>query len=145
VISRGIKFADLPKGARIGTSALRRQHSSSRYAGHGDGHHPRNVETRIRKLEEEKLDAVILAAAGLKRLGYTDKVAEYLDTDLSIPAIGQGASVSNAGSTTRRSRRPSPSSTTRTPAMQCGRSAPSSGAAKGDARFHRRPWSRRRW
>ncbi len=50
-----------------------------------------NVETRIRKLTEENLDAVILAAAGLKRLGFTEHVAEYLDTDLSIPAIGQGA------------------------------------------------------
>ena len=50
-----------------------------------------NVETRIKKLETENLDAVILAAAGLKRLGFTEKVAEYLPTDLSIPAIGQGA------------------------------------------------------
>jgi hydroxymethylbilane synthase len=50
-----------------------------------------NVETRIRKLEDDKLDAVILAAAGLKRLGFTEKVAEYLDVNLSIPAIGQGA------------------------------------------------------
>jgi hydroxymethylbilane synthase len=50
-----------------------------------------NVETRINKLETEKLDAVILAAAGLKRLGFTDRVTEYLSTDLSIPAIGQGA------------------------------------------------------
>ena len=49
------------------------------------------METRISKLETENLDAVILAAAGLKRLGFTDKVAEYLDTDFSIPAIGQGA------------------------------------------------------
>jgi hydroxymethylbilane synthase len=50
-----------------------------------------NVETRIGKLEKEKLDAVILAAAGLKRLGFTDQVAEYLSVDISIPAIGQGA------------------------------------------------------
>jgi hydroxymethylbilane synthase len=50
-----------------------------------------NVETRISKLTTDKLDAVILAAAGLKRLGFTDKVGEYLDVDLSIPAIGQGA------------------------------------------------------
>jgi hydroxymethylbilane synthase len=50
-----------------------------------------NVETRISKLTTEKLDAVILAAAGLKRLGFTDSVTEYLDTDLSLPAIGQGA------------------------------------------------------
>jgi hydroxymethylbilane synthase len=50
-----------------------------------------NVETRISKLETERLDGVILAAAGLKRLGFTDRVAEYLPVDLSLPAIGQGA------------------------------------------------------
>lgn len=92
VISRGVKFADLPKGARIGTSALRRQAQLLKVRPDLEMVIIRgNVETRIRKLEEDKLDAVILAAAGLKRLGYTDKVAEYLDTDLSIPAIGQGA------------------------------------------------------
>ena len=92
VISRGVKFADLPQGARIGTSALRRQAQLLKLRPdlrmviiRG------NVETRISKLETEKLDAVILAAAGLKRLGFTDQVAEYLPIDISIPAIGQGA------------------------------------------------------
>jgi len=92
VISRNVKFADLPQGARIGTSALRRQAQLLKVRPDLEmciilG----NVETRIRKLEDDKLDAVILAAAGLKRLGFTEKVAEYLDVDLSIPAIGQGA------------------------------------------------------
>jgi hydroxymethylbilane synthase len=92
VISKGVKFADLPKGARIGTSALRRQAQLLKKRPDLQMVIIRgNVETRIRKLDEENLDAVILAAAGLKRLGYTDKVSEYLDTDLSIPAIGQGA------------------------------------------------------
>jgi hydroxymethylbilane synthase len=92
VISGGVKFADLPKGARIGTSALRRQAQLLKVRPDMEMVIIRgNVETRIRKLEEDKLDAVILAAAGLKRLGYTDKVAEYLDTELSVPAIGQGA------------------------------------------------------
>jgi hydroxymethylbilane synthase len=92
VISRAARFSHLPIGARVGTSALRRQAQLL---------HARpdlemvtirgNVETRIRKLDEENLDAVILAAAGLKRLGLTQRVAEYLDVEFSIPAIGQGA------------------------------------------------------
>jgi hydroxymethylbilane synthase len=92
VISRNVKFADLPKGARIGTSALRRQAQLLKARPDLEMVIIRgNVETRIRKLEEDKLDAVILAAAGLKRLGFTEKVAEYLPVDFSIPAIGQGA------------------------------------------------------
>ena len=92
VISRNVKFADLPQGARIGTSALRRQAQLLKVRPDLQMCIIRgNVETRIRKLDEDKLDAVILAAAGLKRLGFTEKVAEYLDVELSIPAIGQGA------------------------------------------------------
>jgi len=92
VISRNVKFADLPQGARIGTSALRRQAQLLKVRPDLEMCIIRgNVETRIRKLDDDKLDAVILAAAGLKRLGFTEKVAEYLDVDLSIPAIGQGA------------------------------------------------------
>lgn len=92
LISRKVKFADLPQGARIGTSALRRQAQLLKVRPDLEMVIIRgNVETRIRKLEEDKLDAVILAAAGLKRLGFTDQVAEYLDADFSIPAIGQGA------------------------------------------------------
>ena len=92
VISRNVKFADLPQGARIGTSALRRQAQLLKVRPDLQMCIIRgNVETRIRKLDEDNLDAVILAAAGLKRLGFTEKVAEYLDVELSIPAIGQGA------------------------------------------------------
>jgi len=92
VISRGVRFADLPPGARVGTSALRRQAQLLRVRPdlrmvviRG------NVETRIKKLETENLDAVILAAAGLNRLGFAAHVTELLPTDLSLPAIGQGA------------------------------------------------------
>lgn len=92
VVSRGVKFADLPRGARIGTSALRRQAQLLKVRPDLEMVIIRgNVETRIKKLEMEKLDAVILAAAGLKRLGFTDHVSEYLSTEFSIPAIGQGA------------------------------------------------------
>lgn len=85
-------FADLPQGARIGTSALRRQAQLLKQRPDLQMVVIRgNVETRLRKLETENLDAVILAAAGMKRLGYADRVSEYLDVELSIPAIGQGA------------------------------------------------------
>jgi len=92
VISRNVKFADLPQGAKIGTSALRRQAQLLKVRPDLEMVIIRgNVETRMKKLETENLDAVILAAAGLKRLGFADSVTEYLDTDLSLPAIGQGA------------------------------------------------------
>lgn len=92
VISNGVAFADLPRGAKIGTSALRRQAQLLKVRPDLEMVIIRgNVETRIRKLTEDKLDAVILAAAGLKRLGFTDAVTEYLPVDLSLPAIGQGA------------------------------------------------------
>ena len=92
LISRGMRFSDLPRGARIGTSSLRRQ--AQLLAVRTDlqmvpvrG----NVESRIRKMASERLDGVILAAAGLKRLGFADQVTEYLPVSLSLPAIGQGA------------------------------------------------------
>jgi len=92
VISRGVKFADLPQGARIGTSALRRQAQLLKVRPDLEMVIIRgNVETRINKLETEQLDAVILAAAGLNRLGFADRASELLSTELSLPAIGQGA------------------------------------------------------
>jgi hydroxymethylbilane synthase len=92
VISRGVKFADLPQGARIGTSALRRQAQLLKVRPDLEMVIIRgNVQTRIDKLETENLDAVILAAAGLNRLGFADKASELLSADLSLPAIGQGA------------------------------------------------------
>jgi hydroxymethylbilane synthase len=50
-----------------------------------------NVQTRLRKLTEDNLDAIILAAAGMHRLGFSSQIGEYLPVDVSIPAIGQGA------------------------------------------------------
>jgi hydroxymethylbilane synthase len=92
LISRKVTFSELPQGARIGTSALRRQAQLLKARPDLQMVIIRgNVETRIRKLTDDNLDAVILAAAGLKRLGFTEQVAEYLDVDFSIPAIGQGA------------------------------------------------------
>ncbi len=92
LISRGISFSDLPEGAKIGTSALRRQAQLLKARPDLQMVVIRgNVETRISKLETEGLDAVVLAAAGLKRLGFSNRVTEYLPLDLSLPAIGQGA------------------------------------------------------
>ncbi|NIQ97469.1 MAG: hydroxymethylbilane synthase [Desulfuromonadales bacterium] len=83
---------DLPQGARIGTSALRRKAQLLHLRPDLQMVDIRgNVETRIRKLTDENLDAVILAAAGMKRLGFASQVSEYLPIDISLPAIGQGA------------------------------------------------------
>jgi hydroxymethylbilane synthase len=93
VISRdGKKLLDLPRGARIGTSSLRRQ-SQIKHLRPDFAIIPLrgNLDTRIKKLEKEGLDAVVLAAAGLRRLGLEDRITEYLDPDICLPAIGQGA------------------------------------------------------
>jgi hydroxymethylbilane synthase len=93
LISRhGETFAELPAGARVGTSSLRRQALLLH-------HRPDlaiellrgNVETRLRKLSEGLVDATILAAAGLNRLGIEPEHAQILDEAEFIPAIGQGA------------------------------------------------------
>jgi hydroxymethylbilane synthase len=89
----GLKgFNGLPHGARIGTSSLRRQ-SQIRFAKSDLVVEPirGNVDTRLRKLDSGNLDAVILASAGLHRLGHADRITEYLSEDLMMPAVGQGA------------------------------------------------------
>lgn len=90
--AKNVKFNDLPKGANIGTSSLRRQAQITSLRPDFVIHQLRgNVGTRIQKLKEGKFDAIILAAAGVKRLGLTEHVSEYLSPELSLPAIGQGA------------------------------------------------------
>lgn len=82
----------LPDGAKVGTSSLRR-HAQLR------AHFPRlnidtlrgNVNTRLRKLDEGQYDAIILAAAGLKRLGFQDRIRTEIPPEESLPAVGQGA------------------------------------------------------
>jgi hydroxymethylbilane synthase len=88
----GARFYDLPSGARVGTSSLRRQAQLLH-------HRPDlqivglrgNLDTRIRKLATEGLDAIVVAAAGVKRLGLMDRISQFLPPDISLPAIGQGA------------------------------------------------------
>jgi len=93
ILKPGFKsFRDLPQGARIGTSSLRRKACLLQVRPDFQMVDIRgNVETRIRKLTEEDLDAVVLAAAGMKRLGFGNQISEYLPVDVSLPAIGQGA------------------------------------------------------
>jgi len=85
------RLAELPQGARVGTGSVRR--TSQLLAWRGDlevvplrG----NVDTRLAKLESEALDAVILACAGLDRLGLADRVSERVDPRQLLPAVGQG-------------------------------------------------------
>ena len=85
-------WADLPQGAIVGTSSMRRRAQLLAKRPDLDIRDLRgNVDTRLRKLDEGKYDAVILAAAGLTRLGHGDRIRETLPCDLCIPAVGQGA------------------------------------------------------
>ena len=93
-ISKGnVKFADLPKGAVVGTSSLRRSAQLLQVRPDLKIKWIRgNVDTRLNKLETEDYDAIILAAAGLKRLGWSDEVVtEYLNIDVCLPAVAQGS------------------------------------------------------
>lgn len=92
VSNKAAKLADLPQGARIGTSSLRRR--SQLMALRSDlaivdirG----NVGTRLAKLDAGTVDALILAAAGMQRLGQAQRIADLLEPDVMLPAIGQGA------------------------------------------------------
>lgn len=89
----GVSFHDLPEGAVIGTSSLRRSAQFLAKRPDFDIQPIRgNIESRLRKLEEENFDAIILAAAGLERMGWSkDIVTEYLAEDICLPAVGQGA------------------------------------------------------
>ena len=92
VSSRYASLDELPAGAIVGTSSLRRE-SQIRHFHPGLNIAPLrgNVNTRLRKLDEGEFDAVILAAAGLKRLGFGERIRATLDTGRYIPALGQGA------------------------------------------------------
>jgi len=84
-------FASLPSGARVGTSSQRRQSILRSVRPDLEIVPLRgNVDTRLRKLDEGSFDAVILAAAGLIRLGFGARITEYLAPMLSLPAVGQG-------------------------------------------------------
>lgn len=86
------RFRELPQGARVGTSSLRRQAQIKSVRSDLNIFPLRgNVDTRLRKLESGEFDAIILAAAGLNRLGRTEHVREVLPVEVMCPAVGQGA------------------------------------------------------
>lgn len=85
-------LSDLPPGARVGTSSLRREAQlRARYPHLTVLPLRGNVGTRLRKLDENQFDAILLAAAGLKRLGLGGRIRSLLSVEDSIPAVGQGA------------------------------------------------------
>ncbi len=89
---RHASFAALPEGARVATSSLRRRAQLLHRRPDLRMENIRgNVETRLRKLSEQDLDATILAQAGLERLGLGDAITEVLDPSWMVPAVGQGA------------------------------------------------------
>ena len=82
----------LPSGARIGTSSLRRQAQLRHYRADLEVIELRgNVDTRMRKVASGEFDAIILAVAGVTRLGALDKVSEIIPVEIMLPAVGQGA------------------------------------------------------
>ncbi|MDP4095677.1 hydroxymethylbilane synthase [Paenibacillus sp. P96] len=92
ITKSGNGLMELPYGAKVGTSSLRR--SSQMQALRPDivlepvrG----NIDSRLKKLETEGFDAIILAAAGLHRMGWQDRITEYIAEDVCLPAVGQGA------------------------------------------------------
>lgn len=92
VSNRYTSLAELPAGAVVGTSSLRRE--CQLRAGRPDlkvNFLRGNVNTRLRKLDEGEYDAIILASAGLLRLGLDERIAESLTPEVSLPACGQGA------------------------------------------------------
>jgi hydroxymethylbilane synthase len=88
----GAALADLKDGTTIGTSSLRRQAQLLAYRPQLEIQMLRgNVDTRLRKLDEGQYDAIVLAAAGLRRLGWHDRIRELIPVEVMCPAVGQGA------------------------------------------------------
>ncbi len=93
LISRGgLKLDQLPSGARIGTSSLRRQAQLRHYRGDLEMVDMRgNVDTRLAKLAQDDYHAIVLAKAGLDRLGKAEQISEIMSPEICLPAAGQGA------------------------------------------------------
>jgi hydroxymethylbilane synthase len=92
VSSNGATLANLRQGARVGTSSFRRQAQLRHIRPDLDTREMRgNIDTRLRKVESGEYDAILLAKAGLDRLGWSQRITEILSPDLCMPAVGQGA------------------------------------------------------
>ena len=88
----GRRLADLPESAKVGTSSLRRSAQLRRLRPDLAVESVRgNVDTRLRKLDEGQYESIVLAAAGLTRLGWANRIAEVLPPEVMCPAVGQGA------------------------------------------------------
>jgi len=92
VSKNGLSFSELKRGAVIGTSSLRRA-AQLRHARPDIVIEPLrgNLDTRLKKLQSEDIDAIVLAAAGIRRLNLEHRITEYLPADIMLPAVGQGA------------------------------------------------------
>lgn len=92
ISKNGATLANLKKGAKIGTSSLRRRSQLLRYRPDFQLVDLRgNLTTRLRKLQETDLDAVVLAYAGIKRLGYENLITQLIPPDICLPSVGQGS------------------------------------------------------
>jgi hydroxymethylbilane synthase len=93
LVSRGdVRLSDLPAGARIGTGSLRRRAQLLHYRGDFSVAPIRgNVDTRLKKLDAGEADALVVAAAGLKRIGRDDRITEFLSEQVFVSAVAQGA------------------------------------------------------
>ncbi len=92
VSTNNIPFEKLPPGSRVATSSLRRMAQLKAIRKDLTFVDIRgNIQTRLRKLDEGQCDAMVLAAAGLLRLNLKDRIAQYFDTEQSLPAVGQAA------------------------------------------------------
>lgn len=91
ISKEGAKIEDMSSGARIGTGSLRRGFQLRNLF-------PRmvivplrgNLDTRIRKIQSEDLDGIIVAAAGMRRMGWTDRITQYIPVEIMLPSVGQG-------------------------------------------------------
>lgn len=94
VSAKGVSLANLRQGARVGTSSLRRQAQLSRLRPDLDIRDLRgNVDTRLRKVDSGEYEAILLAKAGLDRLGLSQRITEVFNPENFLPAVGQGAIV----------------------------------------------------
>ncbi|MGN0709254.1 MAG: hydroxymethylbilane synthase [Anaerovoracaceae bacterium] len=92
VSNRFERLEDLPEGAVVGTSSLRRKAQLLAWRPDLDVRDLRgNVDTRLKKLDDGEFDAVVLASSGLKRLGHADRIRENIPFEICVPAVGQGA------------------------------------------------------